>query len=73
MLKLRSSKVIPPSFFLLIFTFYTKNSDILKPRDARRVREHAPRKFFLCDRNLVNFGDVLLRFYLTNDKNNDKL
>ena len=28
---------------------------------------------FLCDRNLVSFGDVLLRFCLKNDKNNDKL
>ena len=30
-------------------------------------------RFFLCDRNLVSFGDVLLRFCLKNDKNNDKL
>ena len=25
---------------------------------ARKVQEHAPRIFFLCDRNLVSFGDV---------------
>ena len=30
-------------------------------------------EIFLCDRNLVNSGHVLLRFYLKNDKNNDKL
>ena len=30
-------------------------------------------ELFLCDRNLVNSGHVLLRFYLKNDKNNDKL
>ena len=43
------------------------------PMIARRVREHAPRKFFLCDRNLVSSGHILLRFCLKNDKNNDKL
>ena len=43
------------------------------PMIARRVREHAPRNFFLCDRNLVSSGHVLLRFCLKNDKNNDKL
>ena len=43
------------------------------PMIARRVREHAPRKFFLCDRNLVSSGHVLLRFCLKNDKTNDKL
>ena len=42
------------------------------PMIARRVREHAPRKF-LCDCNLVSSGHVLLRFCLKNDKNNDKL
>ena len=42
------------------------------PMIARRVREHAPRKF-LCDRNLVSSGHVLLRFCLKNDKNNGKL
>ena len=30
-------------------------------------------EFFLCDRNLVSSGHVLLRFYLKNNKNNDKL
>ena len=40
---------------------------------TRMVREHTPRKYFLCDCNLVSFGDVLLRFCLKNDKNNDKL
>ena len=55
--------------FLLLMTFYTRNSDYI----ARRDREHAPRNFFLCNDNLVSFGDVLLRFCLTNDKNNDKL
>ena len=28
---------------------------------------------FLCDRNLVSFGAVLLLCCLKNDKNNDKL
>ena len=27
---------------------------------------------FLCARNLVSFEDILLRFCLKNDKNNDK-
>ena len=43
------------------------------PMIARRVREHAPRNFFLCDRNLVSSGHVLLRICLKNDKNSDKL
>ena len=30
-------------------------------------------EFFLCDRNLVSSGHVLLRFCLKNEKNNDKL
>ena len=30
-------------------------------------------EFFLCDRNLVSSGHVVLRFCLKNDKNNDKL
>ena len=30
-------------------------------------------EFFLCDRNLVSSGHVLLRFCFKNDKNNDKL
>ena len=30
-------------------------------------------EIFLCDRNLVSFGHVLLRFCLKNDKNSDKL
>ena len=30
-------------------------------------------EIFLCDRNLVSSGHVLLRFCLKNDKNNDKL
>ena len=42
------------------------------PMIARRVREHAIRNF-LCDRNLVSSGHVLLRFCLKNGKNNDKL
>ena len=45
---------------------------LLAPMIARRVGEHAPRNF-LCDRNLVSSGHVLLRFCLKNDKNNDKL
>ena len=43
------------------------------PMIARRVREHAPPQIFLCDRNLVSSGHVLLRFCLKNEKNNDKL
>ena len=39
----------------------------------RRVQEHMLPGNFLYDRNLVSFGDVLLRFCLKNDKNNDKL
>ena len=30
-------------------------------------------EIFLCDRNLVSSGHVLLRFCLKNDKNSDKL
>ena len=30
-------------------------------------------EIFLCDRNLVSSGHVLLRFCFKNDKNNDKL
>ena len=30
-------------------------------------------EIFLCDRNLVSSGHVLLRFCLKNDKHNDKL
>ena len=30
-------------------------------------------EMFLCDRNLVSSGQILLRFCFKNDKNNDKL
>ena len=45
---------------------------MLAPMIARMVREHAP-GIFLCDRNLVSSGHVLLRYCLKNDNNNNKL
>ena len=58
---------ISSSIFVLIFPFYTKNSDTLKPCDCCGVQEHTLQNF--CKQcNLVNFGDVLLRFFLKNDK-----
>ena len=44
------------------------------PMIARRVRKHAcSPEIFLCGRDLVSSGHVLLRFCLKNDKNSDKL
>ena len=64
---------ILPSFFLLIVTFIQENSDILKPCDCWEGSKAWSPEFFLCDKNLVSFGDVLLRFCLKNDKNDDNL
>ena len=36
---------ISPPIFVLIFLFYTRNSDYQSHAFARRVREHAPRNF----------------------------
>ena len=41
--------------------------------DCKEGSRAFSQKFFLCDRNLVSSGHVLLRFCLKNDKNNDKL
>ena len=41
--------------------------------DYKEGSRECSREFFLCDRNLVSSGHVLLRFCLKNDKNNDKL
>ena len=42
-------------------------------RDCKKGSRACSRENFLCDRNLVSSGHVLLRFCLKNDKNNDKL
>ena len=44
----------------LIFTFYTRNSDYLSHVNLKGSRACSP-EIFLCDGNLVSFGDVLLR------------
>ena len=41
--------------------------------DCKEGSRACSREIFLCDRNLVSSGHVLLRFCLKNDKNNDKL
>ena len=41
--------------------------------DCKKGSRACSPKKFLCDRNLVSSGHVLLRFCLKNDKNNDKL
>ena len=41
--------------------------------DYKEGSRACSREIFLCDRNLVSSGHVLLRFCLKNDKNNDKL
>ena len=41
--------------------------------DCKEVSRAFSPEIFLCDRNLVSSGHVLLRFCLKNDKNNDKL
>ena len=44
------------------------------PMIARNFRKHAcSPEIFLCDRDLVSSGHILLRFCLKNDKNSDKL
>ena len=73
----------PCGAFLLLFTlwwghFFGPSPPPLRkflraPMIARRVREHAPRKFFCVTAISVSSGHVLLRFCLKNDKNNDKL
>ena len=40
--------------------------------DCKEGSRACSREIFLCDRNLVSSGHVLLRFCLKNDKNNDK-
>ena len=41
--------------------------------DCKEGSRAYSREIFLCDRNLVSSGHVLLRFCLKNDKNNNKL
>ena len=41
--------------------------------DCKEGSRACSTEIFLCDRNLVSSGHVLLRFCLKNDKNNDKL
>ena len=41
--------------------------------DCKEGSRACSREIFLCDRNLVSPGHVLLRFCLKNDKNNNKL
>ena len=41
--------------------------------DCKEGSRACSREIFLCDRNLVSSGHVLLRFCLKNDKNNNKL
>ena len=61
--------------FLLLFTSWwgpfvglaPPPTKMLAPMIARNI------KIFLCDRNLVISGHVLLRYCLKNDNNNNKL
>ena len=48
----------------------TKISDF---HDCKEGSRACSPEIFLCDRNLVSSGHVLLRFCLKNGKNNDKL
>ena len=41
--------------------------------DCKEGSKACSPEIFLCDRNLVSSGHVLLRFCLKNEKNNDKL
>ena len=41
--------------------------------DCKEGSRACSSEIFVCDRNLVSSGHVLLRFCLKNDKNNDKL
>ena len=41
--------------------------------DCKEGSKACSPEIFLCDRNLVSSGHVLLRFCLKNDKNSDKL
>ena len=41
--------------------------------DCKEGSRACSSEIFLCDRNLVSSGHILLRFCLKNEKNNDKL
>ena len=58
-------------FFLGLPTPPTKIS--AGAHDCKEDSRACSPEIFLCDRNLVSSGHVLLRFCLKNDKNNDKL
>ena len=62
----------PCGAFLLHFTSWWGLFCLACPPPPTKIsadaHEHAPRKFFLCDRNLVSSGHVLLRFCLENNK-----
>ena len=46
---------------------------LLSTHDCKEGSRACSPEIFLCDRNLVSSGDVLLRFCLKYDKNSDKL
>ena len=68
--------------FLLLFTswwgpFFGLAIPLMKisacAHECKQGSRACSPEYFLCDRNLVSSGHVLLRFCLKNDKNNDKL
>ena len=67
------------TFYFMVGAFFGASPPPLRkflraPMIARRVRKHAcSPEIFMCDRDLVSSGHVLLRFCLKNDINSDKL
>ena len=59
--------------FLLLFTSWWGHIFGLAPPPRKYWFESMLPKNFLCDRNLVSSGHVLLQFCLKNNKNDDKL
>ena len=57
--------------FFYQYSFFIQEIVIIKATPL--FESMLPGILFSCDRNLVSFGDVLLRFCLKNDQNNDKL
>ena len=64
------------TFYFMVEAFFWAIIDTKISAGAHDCKEGSRAcspEIFLCDRNLVSSGHVLLRFCLKNDENNDKL
>ena len=61
------------TFYFMVGAFFWAMKISAGAHDCKEGSRACSPAIFLCDRNLVSSGHVLLRFCLKNDKNNDKL